>query len=154
MNALQDKPSVTDPVSLAPRLVQFVGESPDKIGRFGTVNPGDILHVNEDEYITAASGGRFVDASGEPDGDKEEQEVRKVPEPINHALFDLRTIYWAKPNLQSRLFRRSRPVLTKIVRAMEDLSGLSLPYGPGVSCSDMVNAIVATSRILKWDQLK
>lgn len=154
MNALQDKPSVTDPVALSPRLVQFVGDSPDRIGRFGTVNPGDILHVDEDEYHTSIKGGRFIDASGEAEEGEEEQEVGKVPSPTNHKLFDLRTIHWDKTNLRSRLLRRSKPVLTKIVKAMEELSGLSLPYGSGVSCKEMADAVVATARVLKWNEVK
>ena len=154
MNALQDKPSVTDPVALSPRLVQFVGDSPDRIGRFGTVNPGDILHVDEDEYHTSIKGGRFIDASGEVEDGEEEQEVRKVPAPSNHKLFDLRTIHWDKRNLRARLLRRSKPVLTKIVKAMEETSGMSLPYGSGVSRNEMANAVVATARILKWNEAK
>lgn len=154
MNALQDKPSVTDPVALSPRLVQFVGDSPDKIGRFGTVNPGDILHVDEDEYQTSIKGGRFIDASGEAEEGEEEQEAREVPSPPNHKLFDLRTIHWDKPSLRARLLRRSKPVLTKIVRAMEETSGMSLPYGSGVSRNEMANAVVATARILKWNEAK
>lgn len=154
MNALADKPSVTDPHTLVPRLVQFVGEAPDKIGRFGIVNPGDILHVDEDEYQTAIRGGRFIDGSGVVEEGTEEQEVRKIPGPTNHKLFDLRTIHWEKTNLRSRLLRRSKPVLNKIAKAMEDLSGLSLPYGQGVSRNEIVNALVATARVLKWNELR
>jgi hypothetical protein len=127
------------------RVLEYTGK-PERIGRFGRVETGQLLELTEQEAGEALRHPtyRLVDRSGvdTPDGE--------LPEPRKTDHYDLTRIDWANQRLHTILSRESRPSLWRIAKAMEEVTGGNIPYGPREQPAVTIDSICEVAREMNW----
>ena len=127
------------------RLVKYQGKR-DNIGRFGTVEGGSILSLNESEYQSVRGDRRFKPLT------KPTDEEAKGISPAQTAEYNLLSINWANKHLLDVLKGFGRPRLKKIAGAMESL-GLSVPHSGSYQRIVLASRIYEAASIEGWTLL-
>lgn len=110
------------------RFAKFIGTNPQNIGRFGIVQPGQILKVTLAEAIHLEGMPEFSEPAPEEISEEENKIVplapdRKIRFPKKNNGFPIQNIPWDGP-LAKYLQRVSKPDLLKILRSMK---GVGVP---------------------------
>ena len=126
--------------------MEYAGK-PDRIGRFGRVETGELLEMTEQEAIEALRSDEWR-AVDPPHVDAEEHDI---PRPRKVRDFDLTKIDWANHNLHRLLSKQSRPTLCRIAMAVEEVTGRnSISYGALESATRTIDGICEAARLMRW----
>lgn len=135
------------------KLIRYIGEEPLKLGRFETVQPGQILECTVHEAMTALTKpDRFEDAG---DTDEEDTKVDRNgdegPLPfIDNQYFDLATIHWDHKYPAAVLRKKRTLQLNKMAAAIEATTGLHVIYGKGVTKLELIDTILTAAEKAGW----
>lgn len=125
------------------RLVEYLGESRTRLGRFGKVSSGDILEMTEREYVTVQGNDNYK-ALPIPALDGE------LPTVKDHTHYQLSRIPWSEGRLPKWLARRGKSELEKVAKAMQEVTGRDMRYGHLVSSMAIIDDILTAANEFKW----
>jgi hypothetical protein len=134
------------------RLLEYIHENEDRVGRFGTLKKGDVIKCDEREYREGLKSDKFKAVRSRSVSAEAEDEFIPQPSPIASDFFDLRSIKWNRGDTLRRLKRTHKRVLTKIAMAIEDISKISVAYGTHVSREEIATSVYDASITLGWTQ--
>jgi len=133
------------------RLIEHIAPERKNQGHLGWLDPGQVVEVGEEEFQTAIRSDDFraVETANE---EGEEIDKSEFPRPRLSPYYDLTQFDWESPHLQRRLGIQSRRTLDKLAMAVEDVTGVSQPWGDRAKAQEIVNSITATAIEFGWTQ--
>jgi len=126
--------------------------NPSNIGRFGEVNPGDILELTYLESVSVRDEAEWELLEDEQS--PEEREASSRVKPWGTYRRDLRVIPWEDPKLGRMMISRySKGNLLKIVYAIQEVGGVIRELTLHTPKRLIVDAILEAASSMGWDKL-
>lgn len=126
------------------RSIRYVGKTPDNIGRFGIVQPNDILTLDENEWRSVKMDPRFEAADDQGDRD-----LPPDVTPIDNEDYRLTSLPWGTRFIHRCIHRLGRNQLVKVAKAM-NAQGIPTFNSSDMDRKEMADAILEAAGKMRW----